>query len=205
MAVLSIQIPLGILVLIQRVSEPYLEQSPVLAVLLLVPLFSVGSSLCSALTLGLIEEIPNKSTLPSLSAALNKVLNRFKRLLLSSLVVSLFFGLGLAAFMIPGIYFMALYLFVPLIVLTEPEQPILSYLYHSKILVKQSRKVLLTTLTIVSLSMVIELATTVLVEFISKIMGGALLIDLFLTMSFGALLDCFIVFYFHSLRAKGNP
>lgn len=198
-----IQLPMGLLVLLQRFVEPYLEGSPIIGLTLLLPLFSIGSSLCTAFTFWVVQ-LPSPHQLNDLKIIWAKLSPHYKPLALSSLVIAFFFGLGLAAFILPGLYFISLYFFVPLFVVTEPGQPIAKYLYQSKKLVTHSRKTFFITLAVVVLTFLIEIPVSILVDALSRPMGGALFFDVILSMFFGSIIDCFIVFYFLSIKSKGN-
>jgi hypothetical protein len=200
---LLVQIPMGLLVLLQRVVEPYLEGSPIIGLTLLLPLFSIGSSLCTALTFWVVQ-LPSPRRLTDIRLVWEKLSPHYKPLTLSSLLIAFFFGLGLAAFILPGLYFISLYFFVPLCVVTEPGKPIAKYLYQSKMLVTHSRKTFLTTLAFVTVTFLIEIPVSILVDALSGPMGGAAFFDVILTMLLSGVIDCFIVFYFLGIKPKGN-
>jgi hypothetical protein len=198
-----LQLPMGLLVLLQRVMEPFLEGNPLVGLIILLPLFSVGSNLCTALTFCVLQ-LPAPRHLTDINQAWQKLAPQFGPLVLSSAIIALFFGLGLAAFVLPGLYFISLYFFVPLFVITEPGQPIAKYFYQSKKLVTQSRKTLLGTLGFVTITFLIEIPISILVDALSRPVGGAAFFDVILTMLFGVIIDCFIIFYFLSIKPKGN-
>ena len=114
--VLLLQSPMGLLVLLQIFLSPKLENHAWIAIGILLPLFSIGSSLCTAATFVLIEQKPSQG-LAFLPIVFKEVFTRLIPLVLSSLTVSIFFGLGFAALIVPGIYFLAIYFFVPFLVL----------------------------------------------------------------------------------------
>ncbi len=198
-----IQIPVGLLGVLQSLLEPYLEWHPVVALIILLPLFSMGSSLSTALTF-LVVQTRNSDTHSNFSHDWKRLTDRFTSLAGSSFIVALFFGLGLAALILPGFYFLAIYIFVPILAVSAPPQPISQYLYKSKKMITQSRKILFTTIGLVTLSFLAELPLSLIANFLSSFFGGALIIDAAATMMLGALLDCFIVFYFLNLQSKGT-
>ncbi|MCX6101800.1 MAG: hypothetical protein NT000_00870, partial [Proteobacteria bacterium] len=153
--VLLLQSPMGLLVLLQIFLSPKLENHAWIAIGILLPLFSIGSSLCTAATFVLIEQKPSQG-LAFLPIVFKEVFTRLIPLVLSSLTVSIFFGLGFAALIIPGIYFLAIYFFVPFLVMIQSRQPVANYLFQSKQLITRNRKTLFTMIGIVLFTFLIE-------------------------------------------------
>ncbi|MFM8316064.1 MAG: hypothetical protein ACKOA8_17435 [Deltaproteobacteria bacterium] len=201
--VLLLQLPLGILVVGQRFLDSYLETHPILAVLLLLPLFSVGSSLSSALTF-LYLQTPSPRKLSIFAHLLKDSSQKLKYLVPTSLCVAVFFGLGLAAFILPGLYFISLYFFVPFLVVQEPIQPIANYLFASKSMVTQSRKTFWTTAGLALTTLFMELPLSFLVDYLSNLIGQPAFCDMLISMMFASFLDIMVSVYFLSLSSKGN-
>ena len=132
-----IHIPEAILGTLQRLLETTLEGHPVIAFLVFFPFFTVMSSFTAALTLLVVLDLEQKKK-PSLKRCLSEVGRRASALATSGLLVGLVCILGLCALVLPAIYFMALYLFVPLVIMTEHDQEIPVYLYRSTQIAKKS-------------------------------------------------------------------
>lgn len=196
-----IQLPVGLLVFLQNFLEPLFESNPIIALIILLPLFSFVSSLCTALTYIAVQSL---QTAPKLKFTILKQLSpeTLTKLTATSLLVAIFLGLGLAALVIPGIYFTAIYLFVPVLVVLNPSQKASQYLFESKKLVTQNKKILFSTLSIASLSFMIDFPLSQVVRLIGGNASASLLIDSFLTMISGAFFDCFVIFYFQTLKRK---
>jgi hypothetical protein len=198
------QIPLGLLVLLQRFLDPFLETHPIVAVLILLPLFSIGSSLGTAFNYLLIT-LPDERNFSTFLKALRSLDKRkMTTLTLASLMVAIFFSLGLAAFVLPGLYFMALYFFVPILVISNPKQPVAQYLYSSKKLVTRSRKTFFATFAIVLATFLMELPISFFVNRLSELFGYAPLFDIAFSVCLGGWVDVFICFYFLTLKQEGN-
>ena len=196
-----LQIPVGILVATQSLLEPYLESSPILALIFLLPLFSFVSSVCTALTYLVIQSElsgnhPNFKNFRNLSST------QMKQLALCSLLVSVFFGLGLAALILPGFYFLACYLFVPILVISDPNRKVSEYLAESKQVVSQDKKTLITTMLFVIIGFLVEIPISQFVALIARFTGAAIFIDSVFTMLFGMFFDCIVVFYFLAISRK---
>lgn len=204
-AILAIQIPMGFLVVIQGILEPYIENHSVLALIFLLPLFALGSSWGTALTYLLILSDSNATLKKRLSHSASLLVSKLKTLSLASLLIAVFFGLGLYAYVLPGILFIALYFFVPILVVSEPEQPIVRYFYQSKQLVTGSYKLFFLTFAIALLTFLIEIPISYLVELLSERLGYSILLDVGISMLVTGLVDVFICYYFLSLKSKGNP
>jgi len=196
-----IQLPVGLLVILQNCLEPHFESNPLIALIILLPLFSFVSSLCTALTFIAVQSL---QTYPKLNFKILKQLSAqtLTKLTATSFLVAIFFGLGLAALVIPGIYFTAIYLFVPILVVLNPSQKAFQYLFESKKLVTQNKKILFSTLLIGLVSFLIEIPLSQAVRLIGENLGASLLIDSFLTMISGVFFDCFVIFYFQTLKRK---
>ncbi|NQW44985.1 MAG: hypothetical protein HQ462_06225 [Deltaproteobacteria bacterium] len=201
--VLLLQSPMGLLVLLQIFLSPKLENHAWIAIGILLPLFSIGSSLSTAATFVLIEQKPSQG-LAFLPIVFKEVFKRLIPLVLSSLTVSIFFGLGFAALIIPGIYFLAIYFFVPFIVMIQPRQPVANYLFQSKQLITRNRKTLLTMIGIVLFTFLIEIPMSFVSDSLLGNVPFAFFFEMLITMVSAGLINCFIVFYFISLNSKGN-
>lgn len=198
------QIPLAILVLLQRFLDPFLENHPIVAVVILLPLFSIGSSLGTAFNYILIN-LPDRRNLRTFLKAIYSIgPTTITTLVLTSLMVAMFFGLGLAAFILPGLYFMALYFFVPILVVSSSKQTVAQYLYASKQIVTHSRKNFYVTLVIALAIFLMELPISFLVNQLSEQFGYAPLFDVSFSICLGGLVDVFICFYFLALKEEGT-
>ncbi len=201
--VVLLQLPLGILVVAQRFFDSHFESHPILAVLLLLPLFSVGSSLSTALTF-LYLQTPSPRKLSTFAHLLKDSSKKLKYLVPTSLCVAIFFGLGLAAFILPGLYFISLYFFVPILVVREPIQPIANYLFASKTIVTQSRNIFWTTAGLALATLLMELPISYFVDSLSSLIGHPSLCDMLISMMFASFLDIMVSLYFLNLSSKGN-
>jgi len=116
------------------VPEPIVERHPILTVLMLLPLFAAASSISAALTTLALAAI-RRGAVPSLASLRVQMRGRWKGLLLSALISGVLIVAGLPV-ILPGIYFMAVYLFVPAVAVVSPVAPASVYLARSKRLVK---------------------------------------------------------------------
>ena len=204
-AILAAQIPMGILVIVQRVLEPHLEKHPILISSFLLPIFSLGTSWGTALTFLLMGGDSQAPIKDQLLQAMANLFHKFKALFLTSLLTAIFFALGLYAYLLPGIVFIALYFFVPILVVSEPEQPVSRYFYQSKQLVTKSYTLFFLTLSITLFTFFVEIPISYLVEFLSERLGYAIIFDVSISMFVTGFIDIFICYYFLSLKSKGNP
>lgn len=204
-AILTAQIPMGILVIVQRVLEPHLEKHPILISSFLLPIFSLGTSWGTAFTFLLMCGDSQAPIRDQLSRAVASLFQNFKALSLTSLLTAIFFALGLYAYLLPGIVFIALYFFVPILVVSEPEQPISRYFYQSKQFVTKSYKLFFLTFSITLFTFLVEIPISYLVDFLSERLGYAIIFDVSISMFVTGFIDIFICYYFLSLKSKGNP
>jgi len=103
---------------IETAFRDQMESRQALAVFVLLPYFAIASALSVALT-GLLAS----QTTPSLKVAFRRVGERLSTILGAALLSIIVVALGMAAYFLPGIFFMTLYMFTPLVaVLEEPRR-----------------------------------------------------------------------------------
>ena len=148
----------------------------------LFPYFIFTTALSSALTALIARDIDHGNQ-PTLGRALSQLGSRFGSFLKASLLCGVFIVVGLPV-LLPAIYFMAIYLFVPLIAVFDAPAPAFSILARSKNLAKTNLKVVLT-FTLASL------ATGLLFFLIQGEVEKLLLTKLDLPLISGAIADSF--------------
>ena len=141
---LSASFPLGLLALqipemtIHIAADSLPKNAPqeiLLAIGLIFPYFCVMSFLSACATVMAVDQIQNSGKL-SLAEIVQGVLSRLGRILPISIVVGLVTLLGIALAVVPGLYFMTAYLFVPALIVTNERLPWSVYLFRSKTLAK---------------------------------------------------------------------
>ena len=182
---------------------------------LLLPYICVTSTLTSSLTCALVIERDREAS-GALGRALRLVGSRLGSLIPVSLLSGCIVLLGVAAAVLPGLYFMTLFLFVPQLLVTENRLPWSVYLSRSKRLAKkQLRRNLVLVLVIMG---VLASATAVSDHFQDLAEHSASLglsspavvwtIEALLTLvltAAGALVDVWISYYFLHVQKDGGP
>ena len=116
---------------------PNLREAPLpLIAAVLFPYLAITSFLSSALTFASLRQARAGGN-PSLGNSINLVISKSKILFPTSLLTGVILLLGMVALLLPFLYFMALYLFVPFLVMTEGPLPWSVYLHKSKVLAKR--------------------------------------------------------------------
>lgn len=130
-----VQLPEAFVEPLSTLLMPKGEPNLLLIFLVLFPFLCVASFLSSSLTFSVVRQV-HTGVRPSLKAALKELRPCLSTLLPVSLVTGLITVLGLPLFL-PFLYFLAVYLFVPMLVMTHPKQPWSLYLHQSKMLSKK--------------------------------------------------------------------
>ena len=107
------------------------------AFLVLFPYFCIASFASTGLTFLRVRGIREENR-RNVRGELESLTKGLGSLIPVSILCGIIFIFGVMALMIPGIYFQAIYLFVPFLVLERPRQPWTSYLFESKQLARQS-------------------------------------------------------------------
>lgn len=204
-----LQIPQGAAGLFQNLLENRLEREPLLAVVLFFPIFCIASALSSALTFVSLERMARGEP-TSVWSAWKTILPKLPILVLTSLLVGAVFVLGFCALVFPAFYFMALYLFVPQLIVTEPRNALSVYLYRSTRLAKSSLWLCMAT---VFFSILLGIAAYLAAQTLGTWIAGFsdhntvrhvlfLSTDVSLTMVSGVCIDCWIACLFLRLKQK---
>lgn len=187
----------GLSSVIAKLLETRFESNPVLAVVLFFPVFCIASTLSNALTFTKIR-----------GETLSTIWPYFGQLVLASLTLGLVFILGFAALILPAFYFMAIYLFVPQVILSEQPGMSLSLgLFRSTKIAKAAFKTCV--LTAIG-ALGIAFLTFMISESLGRWAGGvtenpflrhsiSIGIDAFLSMSTGAIIDVWVCHLFLEL------
>jgi len=124
-------------------------------ILIVLPYFCIATYLSRSLTyVSARQALVGK---PSFSTSMRVVCALWRTLIPVSLLTGILILCGFALFVVPAIYFLTVYLFVPALLITEPSSPWSSYLYKSKRLVGMAfPKTLLVVVMMMSLSAILE-------------------------------------------------
>lgn len=125
---LAAQLPDGFLSLLQKLFETKLNEFPKLSFVFLYPGFCFSAALCSATTYSIIQSDSSKT----FKYHWNRIYSAFPKLFLSSFLLGLVLAPATMALIIPGIYVLSLYLFVPFVVLDNPNQTLSKIFGSSK-------------------------------------------------------------------------
>jgi len=116
---------------------PSIREAPLPLILaVLFPYLSIVSFLSTAATFVSLESAKTGRPV-TLNGSAVIVMERLGKLLPVALLTGLILLLGMVALVLPFLYFMALYLFVPFVVMTEGEHPWSVYLHKSKVIAKR--------------------------------------------------------------------
>lgn len=140
---LAAQIPEGLLSLIQKYFEVELPQSPKLAFLILYPLYCAAAAICSSTTY-LIITTPSKTQL-SWSYLIKKLNPKLRDLIFSSWVLGIVMIPATLALILPGIWVLSHYQFLPFSILDSSAPKVSSYFDLSKQLYLKNRRICLLT------------------------------------------------------------
>lgn len=205
---LSVQSIQGLLSLLESALEPrFSEKNPILLVALFFPPYVITTTLSSALTFFIIRDL-RLGKKPTFRNALEGVKPHLSQLIICSLVLGMIYILGFCAFVVPVVYFMAIYLFVPFVILTEPKAPFSAALYRSTQLAKT--RLGLTILTVIGV-LAIGLLTFALSRWVTDKLNQAIsseeiqlvlsfCIDFILTIATGSWIDSWVSHYYLNLK-----
>ena len=204
-----LQLPEGIAGTIETILEKQFEKQPVAAIVLFFPVFCIASTLSSAMTFAALNRLVNGNR-PSFNAVWGDVYPKLGKLVLASLLVGLVFVLGFCAMVVPAFYFMALYLFVPQLIMSEPNCKLSVYLFRSTRLAKTN---LVTCISTVTATIAIGILTYLLSQTLGTWAGGfsednaartmiVCGIDIFLSMFTGIFVDLWIAHLFLKLKTQ---
>ncbi len=205
---ISVQSVQGVLSLLESILEPrYSQTNPALLIAFFFPPYVITTTLSSALTFFVVRDI-RAGKKPSIPSAFEAVRPHLKSLVLCSLVLGLIYVLGFCAFVIPVVYFMAIYLFVPFVIVTEPKAPFSVYLFRSTQFAKKN--LLLSILTVIGI-LVVGLLTFALSKWLTDNLnrhlssenlqvGLSFIIDFLLTLVTGSWIDSWVSNYFLNLK-----
>lgn len=201
----------GLSGLVAKALESRFENSPLLAGALFFPIFCIASTLTCALTFISVNERENGRRV-NLTECFELLKPRLKSLVGASLALGFLFVLGLAALILPALYFMAIYLFVPLLLVSNSQMTLSPALYRSSKMIKNHRGTAAFTVFVILLVGVL----TFLVSYsLGRFAGGITSIealrfwvsagiDAFLTMLTGAMIDLWIAGFFMKVQKSQN-
>jgi len=207
-----LQFPAATIELVEKPTTAWLETHPVLTLLICLPYFFTVSILSTALTFSSVLVV-NRNENPTFLGAFQTIKQHSRALVLAALLVGTVCALGMIALVIPGLYFTAVYLFVPHLILSDGKNPVMVYLHRSKLITK---KVMLKTFSIVVSVFLASLVVFFAGETLGTWMGGlahsdsirSLLlaaVKMSLAMLTGAVIDVGICYYFLRLQKESHP
>lgn len=129
---LAIHLPEGFLTLLQHFFETAFPQSPKTAFFVLYPLLCFSAMLCSGITF-LIVRTPETGRLIFHQVWKNLV-PHLPALFFASLALGLIMIPATLCFLIPGLYVLTIYLFIPFFILEDPKRSLSGYFFQSKLL-----------------------------------------------------------------------
>jgi hypothetical protein len=209
---LALQLPEALTDLLENWLVPDGKQTSPWIILFVLPLFVVASGLTSVLTFSVVLQIRNRAK-PSISRAIESILPKFWQIVAASLMIGGVTALGVVACILPGVYLMALYLFVPQSLLDDEKLPLMTHFFRSTQLAKKAFK---KTLFIVSIIFISSLAAYFAGEYVSVVLehlqlAGLVLIALTglikvgISILMGVFIDLFVSAFYLSLKEMGNP
>ncbi len=175
------------------------------------PYLFIASTFSTAATFASVAFTP-EGTLSALQSTCNRVRAQWKILALASLVIGFITLVGMLALLLPGLYFAALYLFVPHLILSEPGQNLWAYLDRSKRLSRPRiflhiGVVLFTLILMVWVYVVGDMSTSLFGSELASssiAIGLSLVVQMFLSMVVGCLVDVWLSHYFLELKGASN-
>lgn len=146
------QIPEGISTLLQKQWEISDQGASRFLFFFIYPVFCIFSAVSTGLTYLIIKH-------PPATSGYRKVFTSLRSSFLCLSGASIFLGFlilpALMAFIIPGVFVMAFYLFIPFFILEDPKKPFWSFFSQSKLLFKNQKMIcLLTSSTMISMSLI---------------------------------------------------
>lgn len=155
----------------------------------------------TSLTFASVQQIESGGR-PSFGVAWRHVQAHAGSLAMASLLVGSLAGLGIFAAILPGLYFMAIYLFVPYLILVEPKAPLSVYFRKSKRLAKENFG---KCLAFAMLGFLLSVADLVTADFgLSQSIGTSfgLGIRALIQMSTGLIMDLWVCSFFINLKRR---
>jgi hypothetical protein len=152
---------------VEKSLTPVTEKYPLVALVVILPLVWLLSALSIALTFAIVRRLRRGDGI-GLGVVLSDLKPRLMRLLAASFLNGMVVLCGLLL-VLPGIYFMTIYLFVPQLVMTLPVYPASTYLHLSKNLVRTH---FWSTLSVVLLLFLSDLGLYVVGETLGTWIGG---------------------------------
>ena len=145
---------------------------------------------------------------PTLARSWNEVSRKIFPLLNAYILAGIVIALGFLSLILPGIYYLALYLFVPLVVIDEPRLPLSVYLLRSKKLAKASlKRTLALTLLLLFFGLFLAVLEGVLNEITGQLFASIFLrnvtfltANLFLSLVAGATMSVGVSHYYLTLK-----
>ena len=164
---LALQLPEASFDLVEHSLAPVSDKHPLFALLIILPLVWELSAISIAFTFASILR-RRRGEKPSIRQSVTEVRGRLRQILPSSFLVAIVVLLGLFL-LVPGIYFMAIYLFVPHFAMIMSPAPATAYLNLSTRLVRQH---LWTTLCLVVFIFLLDFAIYLGSETLGTFAGG---------------------------------
>jgi hypothetical protein len=200
---LLIQIPVGGVEVLETLFSTQLESNILLVLLVILPASLIAQPLSSSLTFVALRSLQEKKPI-RWPDCFRPVVGKLTPLVVATFLSETVSGMGMLTFF-PGVYFTAMYLFIPQLVISEPELPWSVYLLRSKKLAQRTwGKALLTTLVLILLgaSSYLGVETGRRPPLWTAGVLWVLLIKVFVSMLAAALVDIWISHYF--LLAKSQ-
>lgn len=134
-----LQLPVGSVEILERCLTTFEEKGTRWGIFVLLPYFMIASALATSATFSFILQ-KRQGRVPTLWTVWNAIAAKLPLLIPAALLVGLVCGLGIIALILPGLYFMTLYLFVPHLIVYEERSPLMTHLYKSTHLAKAQLK-----------------------------------------------------------------
>jgi|LakMenEpi03Aug12_release.lakeMendotaPanAssembly.Ray.scaffolds.fasta_scaffold150842_2 hypothetical protein len=131
----AIHLPEGLLTLVQYFFESTFTQSPKTAFVFLYPLLCFSAIICSALSFLIVRSPETRKV--NLYVLWKELQPHLAKLGLGSLALGLIMIPATLALLIPGLYVLTIYLFIPFLILEDAELKLSSCFYQSKVLAKE--------------------------------------------------------------------
>lgn len=198
---LIIQIPETSVDILGRILPLFIGKSPYMLALSLFPYFCIASFVSLSATFLAVTH--PRSSLRNL---ITQIGHHFSVLAATSILTGALVFMGFIAFILPGFYLMALYIYVPILVLSPPRQPWSSYLQESKVLAKRHlRSTLTIVLLVMGLGLFLELGLNVPDSFLDPWNHSLVMIyvfKLFISSVLGALAAVWIAVYIKEIQGS---
>ena len=194
--------------IIEPLFPEFFEKQPLTALAILFPLYCIISGISSVMTWQLVLA-KNKKTHPDLRLFLKDLSPILIKLSLAVLLSGIFVILGMSVFILPGIFFLSLFLFVPFLIAEDATRPIEHYLRESQRLAfRELTGVIFLVLIMIGGSLLSWLGGDALADLIERTVQGpygfviALATKVLVAIPFGALIDLSSAYYFIQLRSQ---